>query len=280
MSGSVVPVELWVAGLGLVIVVWAASILRNRRSDVLSQATFSEVDERILTADSTFTGNDTSVGVHVSDDAAGADISDVGVDDPMTSAVHVVPPDVAEFLIPEFRPGLDICQVDLCYPHIEFVHWRSPGMAAMMFTDGAETLTVFFQGLDVVPFDGVFVRFDHPRKGPQSYLLAELLDVHESEISEAAAAVKKETTLDTTDCELETGSSPMEFMDFDTTTECIEVFVPEGRLNATKVAISRTANGTDSEVLVDGRVAAILRGAIDAGPRNVKLVAVNQTAAA
>ena len=195
-------------------------------------------------------------------------------------AVHLVPPDVAEFMITEFRAGVDICKVDLRYPHIEFVHWRSPGLAAMRFTDGSETLTVVFQGLDIVPFDSVFVRFDHPRKGPQAYLLSELMNAPESEISPQEAAFGRDTALDSKTSAIENATTPLEFADFDTSKECIEVFVPVDRFKSTNLSVDPLANGQDAQVLVDGRVVAILRGAVDAGLRNVKLVAVAQTAAA
>ena len=194
--------------------------------------------------------------------------------------VHTVPTDVAEFVIPDFRPNLDTCEVELCYPDIDFVHWRAPGMAAMKFTDGDETLTVFFQGLDLVPFEGILVRFDHPRNGPQCYSIAELLDVHEAEISQGEAALTIDTNRDAFEVDQDLEDGPKQFYDFDASKECIEVFVPEDRLATTAVSITSTPDGSDALVLVDGRVAAVLVGAIDAGTRNVKLVAVDQTAAA
>lgn len=205
-------------------------------------------------------------------------ISRIDADPP--AVAHIVPPDVAEYVIPDFRPEQDTCKVDLCYPDIDFVHWRTPGMAAMMFTDGDEALTVFFQGLDAVPFDGVFVRFHHPRKGPQCYLLSELLDVRESEISQDEAALKLDAKRDALEAAQGIEDGPKQFHDFDSRKECIEVFVPEERLASTAVSISATPDGSDALVLVDGRIAAVLIGAFDAGPHNVKLVAVDQTAAA
>lgn len=201
-------------------------------------------------------------------------------EDAVTPVVHTVPPDVAEFLIPYFRANLDICEVDLRYPDIDFVHWRAPGMAAMMFTDGEETLTIFFEGLDVTPFAGVFVRFVHPRKGPQNLLLSELLDVDESEIPHTEAALKLDALRDQSNSKNRTIAGLPEFHDFDTAKECIEVFVPQDRFAKTAVSISSTPDGLDALVLVDGQVAAILVGAVDAGPRNVKLVASQQIVAA
>ena len=45
-------------------------------------------------------------------------------------------------------------------------------------------------------------------------------------------------------------------------------------------SVSITADGSDGLELADGRVAAVLIGAIDTRPRNVKLLAVDQTASA
>jgi hypothetical protein len=210
----------------------------------------------------------------------GAIETGVSPEDGMTPVVHSVLPDVAEFLIPDFRPNLDICEVDLRYPDIDFAHWRAPGMAAMMFTDGAETLTVFFEGLDVIPLAGVFVRFVHPRNGPQTYLLSDLLDVDESEISYEEAAFKIDARRDLSNPENGPDARPLAFHNFDTARECIEVFVPQDRLAKTAVSISSTPDGSDALVLVDGHVAAILVGAVDAGPRNIKLVASQQIVAA
>ena len=201
-------------------------------------------------------------------------------DDGMTPVVHSVPPDVAEFLIPDFRPNLDICEVDLRYPDIDFVHWRAPGMAAMMFTDGKESLTIFFEGLDIIPFAGVFVRFVHPRKGPQTFLLSDLLDIDESEIPYEEAALTLDAQRDLSRPEDGPDAGPLAFHDFDPAKECIEVFVPQDRLAKTAVSISSTPDGSDALVLVDGQVAAILVGVVDAGPRNIRLVASQQIVAA
>jgi len=108
--------------------------------------------------------------------------------------------------------------------------------------------------------------------------LSELLDVRESEIFEEEAAWKQDAAGDVADCEIEDDGGPMKFRDFDTSKECIEVFVPEDRLATTAVSVSITPDGSDALELADGRVAAVLIGAIDAGPRNLKLVAVDQTA--
>jgi len=273
-----VQAELWIAGWAFFVVVLAVVRSRRRRSEWLNQPGLSVISPY----DPSFIGPLPILAeqamVDEGDDAVEA--TEEPSEDPRAPAVHVVPSDVAEYLIPGFRPNLDICQVDLCYPNIDFVHWRSAGMGAMTFTHGEKNLTVFFQGLDVVPFDGVYVRFDHPRKGPQSYLLSELLDVNESEITEEEAGLKLDAQRDVAGCDLKDDSGPMEFRDFDASKECIEVFVPEDRLATTAVSISTTPDGVDTLVLVDGCVAAVLIGTMDAGPRNVKLVAADQTAAA
>lgn len=196
------------------------------------------------------------------------------------SVEHIVPPDVFEYLVTDFRPHIDVCKVDLHYPDIDFAHWSAPGMAAMKFTDGDETLTVFFQDLDRVPFDDVHVRFDHPRKGPQCYPLSKLADQRESEIAPEQAAHSPDAKRDVLEAAQGIDDGPKKFHDFDATKECIEVFVPEDRLATTAVSISSTPDGSDSLVLIDGRVTAVLVGAIDAGPHNVKLVAADQTVAA
>ncbi|MBT8458272.1 MAG: hypothetical protein HKP37_02570 [Boseongicola sp.] len=198
----------------------------------------------------------------------------------LSCVVHIVPNDVSEYVITDFHANLDTCKIDLHNPDIDFVHWRAQGMAAMMFRDGDETLTVFFQGSDVVPFNDVFVRFDHPRNGPQGYFLSDLLDPRESEITQDEAALMLDATRDALQAADGFDEAPKKFHDFDTKKECIEVFVPEDRIATTAVSISSTPDGSDALVLVDGRIAAVLIGAIDAGPHNIKLVAGDQTVAA
>lgn len=285
MSGCAVQTEMWILGWMCFVVILAILRARRRRLEWHNQPGLSVVSRD----DPDFIGPRS-----MRMDAGGAGTSDrdlqtkdrgaietVGLrEDGMTPVVHSVPPDVAEFLIPGFRPNLDICEVDLRYPDIDFVHWRATGMAAMMFADGEETLTIFFEGLDVTPFAGVFVRFVHPRKGPQTYLLSDLLDVDESEISYEEAALKLDARRDLAQSQSGSDAGPMAFHDFDTAKECIEVFVPEDRLAKTAVSISSTPDGSDALVLVDGQVAAILVGAVDAGPRNIKLVASQQIVAA
>lgn len=276
---------MWILGWGCFVVILAVLRARRRRLEWHNQPGLTVVSHH----------DPNSIGPHPMRVPPGSEIEpdfDEGCEDrdgvetgqvpdnDVTPVVHTVPPDVAEFLIPDFRANLDICEVDLRYPDIDFVHWRAPGMAAMMFTDGEETLTIFFEGLDVTPFAGVFVRFIHPRKGPQTYLLSDLLNVDESEITFEEAALKLDARRDVATSEAETETAPLAFHDFDTTKECIEVFVPEDRLATTAVSISSSSDGSDALVLVDGKVAAILVGAIDAGPRNVKLVASQQIVAA
>lgn len=285
MSGCVVQTEMWILGCGCFVVILAVLRARRRQREWHNQPGLTVVSHH----DPNFIGpqpvpfskdKDVLPDTHgAGEDRKGFDTGRVP-DNDMTPVVHTVPRDVAEFLVPDFRANLDICEVDLRYPDIDFVHWRGPGMAAMMFTDGEETLTIFFEGLDVIPFAGVFVRFVHPRKGPQTYLLSDLLDVDESEIPYEQAALKLDGRRDVATVDSGSDAAPLAFHDFDTARECIEVFVPEDRLATTAVSISSSSDGSDAFVLVDGKVAAILVGAINAGPRNVKLVASQQIVAA
>lgn len=72
----------------------------------------------------------------------------------------------------------------------------------------------------------------------------------------------------------------MEFKDFDVKRECVEVFVPHERISSTVVEVEISDDESDACVVIDGRVAAILRGAHEATESNVKLVATRQTVAA
>ena len=178
--------------------------------------------------------------------------------------VHEVPTEVSEFVIPDFRPGLDLCRVRLSYPDIDFVHWREDTSVKLAFFDGQERLTVVFAGLEAPPMADVAVDFEHPRRGPQSCLLSELVDVAETELPCAAPEAQGAGT-----------SGLTEFSGFDADAECIEIFMPGAAdPSGLNIAVRPSEDGRDAMVLIDGHPTAILRGAPRATSRNVRLVTV------
>ena len=193
---------------------------------------------------------------------------------------HIVPTDVAEFFIPDFRTGTDCCDVKLAYPDIDFMHWKGSGLAGMTFFDGNETLTVIFHGLDIIPSADINVHFEQPYKGKKGCRLAELLNIEECEISEQQATEQRGIAPEFSRLGGSDEDAPMEFKGFDVDNECIEVFVPYERAASTSLEIQISDNGADACIVVDGHVVAILRDARRATQSNVKLVAKRQTVAA
>lgn len=272
--------ELWVVGWGLVVVALARLRAKARR------AAWEKAPGRAYVGPADGSADQGRQTEAFADSAPVASERAVDLGDgeenrtSEDSVVHRVPADVAEFLIPDFHVGVDLCAVELAYPDIDFVHWRGNGLSGMIFFDGAETLTVLFRGLDTIPSEDIQVHFDHPRKGAQCYRLSQLLDVDECAISEKQAMERRGVTPSNIGSGASLEDAPMEFKDFDVKRECVEVFVPHERISSTVVEVEISDDGSDACVVIDGRVAAILRGAHEATESNVKLVATRQTVAA
>lgn len=210
-------------------------------------------------------------------DANGEYAGEYNLSNPTQSVLHDVPPDVSEFLVPDFRPGLDACRVVLSYPDIDFVHWRDEAGVTLAFYDGEERLTLVFRDLIVPPLSDIAVEFEHPRRGKQRYLLSDLVDADETEIppgpgdwpNARKAGPGSEVTLRLT-----------EFAGFDATAECVEIVIPDGTGLGPKVTVEPSEDGQDALVLINGEARAILRGAPKATSRNIRLVEVAGGAAA
>jgi hypothetical protein len=193
-------------------------------------------------------------------------------DDPPMSIVHDVPPDVSEFIIPDFRPGIDLCRVRLACPDIDFVHWRGRTSVTLEFHDGRERLRVVFYGQGRPPLEDVEVVFDHPRRGEERYLLAELVGAAETALPGGVAVEPYSSGSE---------GALTEFAAFDASAEFIEILVPPNGAAAPRaIEVHPTLDGRDALVLIDGAPTAVLRGAPEATMRNVRLVTADAEVAA
>lgn len=191
-----------------------------------------------------------------------------------------VPPDVAEFIVPSFRPGHDTCGISLRYPDIDFVHWRSEAGVTLAFDDGNERLSLQFLGLERPPFADIRVSYARPGKGTQVVLMSDLIGDEETEVDAEVAAdlawiqsARTRAERASSDAAVPVGLP--EFSDFDPAVECIEIWVPTLADARAEVVVRALPNGEDSLVLVGGRETALLRGAPDARPHNIRLVAID-----
>lgn len=169
---------------------------------------------------------------------------------------HVVPRDVAEFVIPDFRPGIDTCQIELHDPEAEFDALVDDGGVRFQFLDGASFLEVVFPGLHAPPFQDTTIF------GPG-----------------AVASGRKLSDLVGTSTEPVSGpkffrvrSKMAAFQRFRPDTEVVEVWVPPDADILPRIDVRPSADGIDSEILIDGKPAARLGGAPQAGVQNIRIV--------
>lgn len=183
---------------------------------------------------------------------AEADRAARGADPPV---VHDVPQDVAEFVIPGFRPGVDVCRIALNAPDVDFDVIVTDAGVRLLFLDGGWLLEVIFPGLGTPPIaDTVII-------GPDGVAL---------DLTGLAAASAK--TARGKSLLRQVQSDVVEFRGFDAASEMVEVWVPGDARVFPDVSIRATSDGHDGELLIDGSVAARLCGAPEAGARNVRIV--------
>ncbi|MGI9394150.1 MAG: hypothetical protein ACR2OY_05845 [Boseongicola sp.] len=84
-----------------------------------------------------------------------------------------IPADVSEVIITDFRPNVDSCRIWLRSSDIYFDHWAGSAGAVLAFQDGAERLTITFQGLDRPPFEDIETAIDCPDAGLRVRALAD-----------------------------------------------------------------------------------------------------------
>ncbi len=202
---------------------------------------------------------------------------------------HEVPIDISEFVIPNFRPGMDTCRIHVRDSDIEFKHGIASIGVIVEITDASERLSITFQGLSGLPSADLSLLVSGQSGHGAELKLEDVVDLDgaieavESASDEewhVAAWAETERALEAQDGVLQkwsglVSSHPViEFADFDAAVECIEIWVPtEDDLSAT-IDVQSTADQRDGIVVVDGRVTALLKGAPNASEDNVRLVPV------
>ncbi|MEM9970199.1 MAG: hypothetical protein AAF762_03755 [Pseudomonadota bacterium] len=178
---------------------------------------------------------------------------------------HRVPEDVREYVIPDFRPGIDTCGIELCRQHVEVMHWQGPGGTVLCVDDGKEQVVVLFLGLQEMPFNDVTVTFPKGRHDARETLLAraiseEEIDAHAVVATPFAAPGGN-------------GSPLAEFWSFDPGAEIIEIMRNPDAVGEVQISVTPTRDGRDALVIIDGCETAILRGAPSASEKNVRVLA-------
>ena len=180
---------------------------------------------------------------------------------------HLVPPDVSDFVIPEFKVGQDKCQIALTFPNIEFVYFHTALGVTLVFDDGHEQLKVTFVGVAAPPLADVLVAYDHPADGPRREALSQL--VGDEELASLEVSPPETPVL----LPLDEIVAPAEFHEFDAASEYVEIWT-RGSESHSDILVRPSPDGRDALVVVDGRLSAVLRGAPNATARNVRLVPV------
>ena len=165
-------------------------------------------------------------------------------------ALHEVPGDVAEFVIPDFRPGTDLCRIALNDPDAEFDAIADDFGVRLLFLDGGSYLEVAFPGLGVPPFEDVVIL------APDGTEMR-LSDLVGSSQRHALRPVR---------------SRWAELQGFSADRECVEIWVSPDAAVLPDVAVRPSADGQHGEIVIDGRLAARLCGAPDADQANVLLL--------
>ena len=178
----------------------------------------------------------------------GADGGEAVATDP--PVLHEVPADVAEFVIPDFRPGTDACRIALNDPDAEFDAIADDFGVRLLFLDGGSYLEVAFPGLGVPPFEDVIIM----APDGTSLRLSELVGVSQRH---ALRPVR---------------SRWAELQGFSAKSECVEIWVPPDAPVLPVVDVRPSDDGQHGEIVIDGRLAARLCGAPEAGRENVRLL--------
>ena len=168
---------------------------------------------------------------------------------------HVVPGDVAEFVIPDFRPGTDTCRIHLHDPEAEFDAVIDEGGVRFQFLDGNSFLEVVFPGLRAPPFSST--RIVGPSPSQAETVLSDLVGPGPPVQSAHFHRVRSEIAA---------------FQRFSADDEVVEVWVPPGTDALPRIDVRPSSDGSDGEVVIDGRPAARLCGAPEAGVRNIRII--------
>ena len=177
---------------------------------------------------------------------------------------HRVPRDVREYVVPDFRSGIDQCTVELRTCHVEVMHWQGPGGSVLCVDDGNEQVVVVFLGLNTLPFDDITMAY--PRRDDGQRARFEARALAQEDIARDAVAA--------TPFAAPSGDGALaEFWAFDAAKEVVEIMRNPEVSGDARITVSPTPDGRDAMVIVDGHATAILRGAPSASKRNVRVVA-------
>lgn len=176
---------------------------------------------------------------------------------------HRVPSDVSEYVIPDFRPGIDSCSIELRTSAVEVIHWQGPGGTVLCVDDGREQVVIAFLGLDEPPIDDITMAY--PRRGDGALVRFEARPLATSDLVSAAVVA--------TPFAGPSGTGALaEFWGFDVASEVVEVMRCPEAAGEARVTVLPTPDGRDAMIIVDGQATAILRGAPSASRRNVRVV--------
>ena len=168
--------------------------------------------------------------------------------------LHVVPQDAAEFVIPDFRPGMDRCHVALSDPDADFDAVLGDDGVRFQFLDGDSFLEVVFPGLVDPPFEDT--RIFGPGPAATGRLLSDLV----GGVSTSPAAFHR------------VQSQVAAFQTFNATDEVVEVWVPPDIAAIPEIDVRPSPDGAHGEVMIDGQPVARLCGAPEAGLANIRIV--------
>ena len=169
--------------------------------------------------------------------------------------LHEVPRDIAEFIIPDFRPGIDRCHVALNDPDAEFDAVLDVDGVRFQFLDGGSFLEVVFPGLIDPPFEDT--RIFGPGPAAHGTALSDLVA--------PGAGPPDPNRFHRVRSEIAA------FQSFHAD-RVVEVWVPPGVEVLPQIDVRPSLDGADSEVVIDGRPAARLCGAPNADGANIRIV--------
>ncbi|QMU58072.1 MAG: hypothetical protein GKR98_07610 [Boseongicola sp.] len=200
---------------------------------------------------------------------------------------HVVPQDVKEFVVPNFRPTVDTCDVVLHANVVGHVRWRPDNGVILTLSDDMGTLEICFLGLDDLPADDILIRLKTSAVPGVAHPLSALVPVSEirhsdeanldrawaaSDAKEQVAKMKGPVTWDQNHVAV--------FEEFDASTETVEILVPRKDTDGKNLEVHPTPDGRHGLVIVAGRTVAVLGNAPDATAENVHIIVQNVEVAA
>lgn len=172
--------------------------------------------------------------------------------------------------IPGFRAGVDHCRIHArVWDTMLYVETLDDGVALVLMSGEDET-SVAFPGHPSLPLSDLVVCVNETGAQPTDIPL-DRVPLARPDATKVQGKNKRRRERPITEFVLRPGAPIPKFQSFSPGSQMIEVDLPRGNGRAPEVVVTPSADGQDGILKLDGRVAAVLSGAPDATPDDVRI---------